>query len=119
MTIHLPDDLTRFIHDVVRSGRYASDDDVIRDALGRLQKALQEEDQTTLAGGDEARRAKPLTKQEFQRHLMEIGVIDEAPQAGPATGQAADQSGDNEEEVMSERMIRERLIEWLTGFIGD
>ena len=33
MTIHLPPDLERFVHDQVLAGRYPSKDDVIRDAL--------------------------------------------------------------------------------------
>jgi len=36
MTIHLPEDLERFVHEAVRAGRYAHEDDVIRDALEQL-----------------------------------------------------------------------------------
>jgi Arc/MetJ-type ribon-helix-helix transcriptional regulator len=36
MTIHLPEDLERFVHDAVRAGRYTREDDVIRDALEQL-----------------------------------------------------------------------------------
>jgi putative addiction module CopG family antidote len=36
MTIHLPPDLERFVHDQVLAGRYPSEDDVIREALERL-----------------------------------------------------------------------------------
>jgi putative addiction module CopG family antidote len=38
MTIHLSEELERFIQDAVRSGRYASEDEVVRDALDRLRK---------------------------------------------------------------------------------
>lgn len=38
MTIHLSKDLEQFVHDAVRAGRYATEDDVIRDALERLRK---------------------------------------------------------------------------------
>jgi putative addiction module CopG family antidote len=41
MTIHLPEDLERFVHDQVQAGRYAREDDVIRDALEQLQKHAQ------------------------------------------------------------------------------
>jgi len=36
MTIHLPPELERFVHDQVIAGRYASEDAVIRDALEQL-----------------------------------------------------------------------------------
>jgi putative addiction module CopG family antidote len=36
MTIHLPAELERFVHDEVLAGRYPSEDDVIREALERL-----------------------------------------------------------------------------------
>ena len=36
MTIHLSKDLEQFVHDAVRSGRYATEDDVVNDAVGRL-----------------------------------------------------------------------------------
>jgi putative addiction module CopG family antidote len=39
MTIHLPEDLERFVHDQVRAGRYPSEEDMIRDALKRLRQA--------------------------------------------------------------------------------
>ena len=36
MTIHLPPELERFVHDQIVAGRYRSEDDVIRDALEQL-----------------------------------------------------------------------------------
>jgi putative addiction module CopG family antidote len=36
MTIHLPAELERFVHDQVLAGRYPSEDDVVRDALEQL-----------------------------------------------------------------------------------
>jgi putative addiction module CopG family antidote len=36
MTIHLPSDLERFVHEQVSSGHYSSEDDVVRAALERL-----------------------------------------------------------------------------------
>jgi Arc/MetJ-type ribon-helix-helix transcriptional regulator len=38
MTIHLPADLRRFLHDQVVAGHYPSEDDVIRDALEPLRR---------------------------------------------------------------------------------
>jgi putative addiction module CopG family antidote len=117
MTIHLPEELARFIHDVVRTGRYAREDDVIRDAVSRLRQTLQEADAAGDELSDSSRQGKALTKQEFQRHLTEIGLIDQALDPGAKPGPPTGASNENEEEIISERMIRERLIEWLTGFI--
>jgi Arc/MetJ-type ribon-helix-helix transcriptional regulator len=39
MTVHLPEEWERFVHDQVRAGRYGSEEDVIRDALERLKQA--------------------------------------------------------------------------------
>ena len=36
MTIHLPPELERFVHDQVVAGRYPSEDAVVRDALEQL-----------------------------------------------------------------------------------
>ncbi len=38
MTIHLSKDLEQFVHDAVRAGRYATEDDVVNDALERLRR---------------------------------------------------------------------------------
>ena len=38
MTIHLPAELERFVHDQVVAGRYPSEDDVVRDALEQLRQ---------------------------------------------------------------------------------
>ena len=40
MTINLSKDLERIVHDAVRAGLYAREDDVIRDALNRLWQAM-------------------------------------------------------------------------------
>jgi putative addiction module CopG family antidote len=43
MTIHVSKDLERFIHEAVRAGRYASESDVVNDALERLRRAMPED----------------------------------------------------------------------------
>lgn len=40
MTINLSKELEQFVHDAVRAGRYATEDDVISDALERLRKLV-------------------------------------------------------------------------------
>jgi putative addiction module CopG family antidote len=114
MTIHLPEELAKFIHDAVRTGRYAREDDVIRDAVSRLKQALAEGEETTL---QDSRQNKALTKQELQRHLTELGLMDKAPDSGAQSSQPPEKANVDEEQILSERMIRERLIEWLAGFI--
>ena len=115
-TVRLTENLECFIRDAVSAGRYANEDDVIADALMRLQR-------TTDAGGDASdQRALPggpgrkLTKQEFHRHLVKIGLLDREPESN---ADADDSYGlmDEEGEIVDEVVIRERLIEWLTGFL--
>lgn len=38
MTIHLSKELERFIQDAIRAGRYATEEEVVNDALNRLRK---------------------------------------------------------------------------------
>jgi Arc/MetJ-type ribon-helix-helix transcriptional regulator len=38
MEIHLPEDLQRFLQDQVRAGHFASEEQVVREALRQLQK---------------------------------------------------------------------------------
>jgi len=83
MTIDLPKDLERFVHAAVRAGRYAREDDVIRDALLRLRKAMPAEAATSNQSAKRAkpakRKKKPLTKAEFHRQLIEIGLMSQLP----------------------------------------
>ena len=39
MEIHLPDDLERFVQDQVRTGRFPSEDQVVREALRQFQRS--------------------------------------------------------------------------------
>ena len=57
MTITLSKELERFVQDAVRDGRYASEGDVVRDALTRLQQAMPE------APPPRAKRAKAAPAQ--------------------------------------------------------
>jgi Arc/MetJ-type ribon-helix-helix transcriptional regulator len=118
-TIHLTEDLECFLSEAVHSGRYASEDSVIADALLRLRQAINPSDEDSDQSAGPCQPAKPLTKQEFQRHLVRIGLLDPP---GPVSVDSdiprpALIEGDDEEEILSEVMIRERLIEWLTGFL--
>lgn len=117
MTIHLPADLAEFIHEAVRTGRYAREDDVVRDAVSRLRDAFEQGDQNALDDAESCRQGKSLTKQEFQRHLAEIGLINKGPESEGTPAAPPDDRAESDDEILSDRMIRERLIEWLAGFI--
>jgi putative addiction module CopG family antidote len=116
MTVHLTEDLERFVRDVVSTGRYATEDDVVHDALERLRQTLPECSGSSQQSLQQGQPAKRLTRQEFQRHLAEIGLIDEPGGTSVASGKS-DDLRDEAGEIVSEVVIRERLIEWLVGFL--
>lgn len=51
MEIHLSEDLERFVHDQVRTGRFPSEDQVVREALERLRHQEQPPSSTEQALG--------------------------------------------------------------------
>jgi putative addiction module CopG family antidote len=118
MSVHLGEDLECFIRDAVRTGRYASEDDVMSDALVRLRQALNVGVDAPDKSGESSGPGKKLTKQAFQRHLVKIGLLDRPPETetDADAGNSYDLI-DEEGEIVDEAMIRERLIEWLTGFL--
>ena len=117
-TIRLPENLKGFIRDAVSTGQYPNEDEVIADALIRLQRLLDVNAETSKPSHESGGSGKKLTKQEFQRHLVRIGLLDRTP------GSSADDEDpvavlDKVGEIVDEVVIRERLIEWLTGFLHD
>jgi Arc/MetJ-type ribon-helix-helix transcriptional regulator len=117
MTIDLPQDLSRLIEDAVSTGQYDSELDVIRDALNQLRPAREGTAASIPPSGSTASQEKPLTKQTLLRHLSEIGLVDHAPQSRSDLDAAEAPSSDDGDEIISEAVIRERLIEWLVGFL--
>jgi Arc/MetJ-type ribon-helix-helix transcriptional regulator len=115
-TIHLTEDLTCFLSEAVHSGRYANEDSVISDALIRLRQAINPSDTDSDQSAGPCEPAKQLTKQRFQQHLVEIGLLDPPGPTG-SKSDTLDPSFVDDEEIVSEVVIRERLIEWLTGFL--
>ena len=111
MTIHLPEDLKRFVHNAVRGGRYAHEDDVILDALTRLRKTMPEDaakpDHRTKRART-AKRKKPLTPEEFDQHLLNIGLMSQLPDTDADFDDPDDQPIDIKGEPLSETVIRER-----------
>src|SRR5437762_2540125 len=82
MTINLSKDLERFVHDAVRAGLYAREDDVINDALSRLRQAMPEAAQKP---GKKVKRAtpapekQPLSPDELNRRLLASGLVSQLP----------------------------------------
>jgi Arc/MetJ-type ribon-helix-helix transcriptional regulator len=70
MTIHLPPNLERYVHDQVLAGHFHTEDDVILDALERHRLAQQP------PAAAASRRDEPSTL-EMQRRLFEGGLISE------------------------------------------
>jgi Arc/MetJ-type ribon-helix-helix transcriptional regulator len=112
MPIHLSKDLERFVHDAVRSGLYASDDDVIRDALMQLKKTMPEGKQTP---GKIPNRTKPTrpkkqprTEAEMLQQMLADGLITRLPDRDADVDDEDDEPVVIEGEPLSETIIRER-----------
>jgi Arc/MetJ-type ribon-helix-helix transcriptional regulator len=111
VTIHLSKDLERFVQDAVRTGRYATEDDVIRDALLLLRR-----DMPTNAGvpGRRTKRVqpdepnKPLTPDELNQQMLASGLIARLPDPAEDIDDAADPPIAIKGEPLSETIIRER-----------
>jgi Arc/MetJ-type ribon-helix-helix transcriptional regulator len=114
MNMYLSKDLEQFVHDMVRAGRYATEDDVINDALIRLKQSMPEASQTPRRTAKRARpnlqNKKLLTIEELHQQMMTSGLITQLP--NPAEDLDDDDLDDQpvaiEGEPLSETIIRER-----------
>jgi Arc/MetJ-type ribon-helix-helix transcriptional regulator len=98
MTIHLPEDLERFVQTEVSLGHFASEEEAITQAV-RLLRQRRHELQA---------QAKPLTEDEWQRQLLQSGLLASIP-VRPASGARREfQPVKIEGEPLSETIIRER-----------
>jgi Arc/MetJ-type ribon-helix-helix transcriptional regulator len=115
MTIHLSKELEQFVHDAVRAGRYASEDDVLSDALERLRR------QTPLAtpgsegsgtapssGQSSALGATPMSEDEFKQHLLQCGLMSSLPVRADPASRPGFEPISIEGEPLSATIIRER-----------
>jgi Arc/MetJ-type ribon-helix-helix transcriptional regulator len=109
MPIHLSKDHERFVHNAVLTGRYATEDDVVSDALTRLKQAMPEDaaisGKTTKPG---PARKKPLTEAEFDQQLLALGLISQLPDTDADFDDPDDQLIEIKGEPLSETIIRER-----------
>ncbi len=112
MTIDLSKDLEKIVHDAVRSGLYASEADVIRDALIRLKQSMPKDAERP---GKKTKRTKPgqqtkkpLTRAEFDQYLLELGLMSQIPDTDSYFDDPDDEPIEIKGEPLSETIIRER-----------
>ena len=83
MTIQLPNDLEQIVHDAVRAGQYASENDMIRDALTRLKQAMPKAGVIpTLKTGriqSTSQKKLPLSPDELNKQLLAAGLVTRLP----------------------------------------
>jgi putative addiction module CopG family antidote len=113
MTIYLSKELEQFVHDAVRSGLYAREDDVIRDALTRLRQAMPEQKAAATRKTKRtkpAQQKKPLSIEEIHRQMLASGLLASLPD--PALDIDDDDPDDQpvpiKGEPLSETILRER-----------
>jgi Arc/MetJ-type ribon-helix-helix transcriptional regulator len=112
MTIHLSKDLEQVVHDAVRAGLYAREDDVIRDALTRLRETMPK---APAMPKQESRRAKatsqkkqPLSPDELNQRLLASGLVTQLPDPAQDIDDDDDPPIVIQGEPPSETILRER-----------
>jgi Arc/MetJ-type ribon-helix-helix transcriptional regulator len=106
----LSKDLEKIVHDAVRAGLYAREDDVIRDALIRLEQAMPGDTEMAHqdAEGAESSEENRLIDQLNQR-LLAAGLVIQLPDpAEDIDDDPDDQPIEIGGEPLSETIIRER-----------
>ena len=113
MTIHLSKELERFVHDAVRACGYATEDDVVNDAVARLQQTMPKTALTTGRGAERAKAAppklkRPLTPAELDQYMLKIGLLSQLPDTDADFDDPDDEPVTIKGEPLSETVIRER-----------
>ena len=98
MTVHLPEDLQNYVQTEVQSGRFASPDEAISDAL-RLHRQKKQEAQSP---------RKALTPDELNNQMMEAGLLSQIPTRPDPMDYQEFSPIAIEGEPLSETIIRER-----------
>jgi len=96
MTIHLPKDLETSIRAQVASGHFASVDEAMAEAARLLLRQRQPEP------------SKPLSKEAFHQHLIDIGLVSQLPDTASDYDDPDDEPVEIKGEPLSETIIRER-----------
>ena len=110
MTIRLPKDVENSIEAAVHSGRFASADDAVVAAWRVFEqtKLGQKQAGRTLKGRKAPSSQKPLTREEFDQRLLELGLISQLPDTDADFDDPADEPIAIQGEPLSETVIRER-----------
>jgi Arc/MetJ-type ribon-helix-helix transcriptional regulator len=99
MTIHLPEDLERYLQAEVSKGHFASEEEAITQAVRLLEQRTPEPQP----------QAKPLSEEEWERRLVQSGLLSSIPPGPPATrARRAFKPIRIQGEPLSETIIRER-----------
>ena len=98
MTIHLPDDLERFVRAEVSLGHFASEEEALTQAVRLLRQR----------GQELQAKARPLSEDEWEQQLLQSGLLASIP-SRPAAGTRREfQPVKIQGEPLSETIIRER-----------
>jgi Arc/MetJ-type ribon-helix-helix transcriptional regulator len=112
MTIRLSKDLEQFVHDAVRAGLYADEDDVIRSALTRLRQSIPSATNARARNSKATQQVKPqgepVTPDELIRRLLASGLVIKLPDPAEDIDDADDLPIEIHGEPLSETIIRER-----------
>ena len=102
MTIQLPEELERYVHDQVVAGHFRKEDEVIVDALERHRRAQQR-------SAANVNQPEEPNSQDLQQRLLEAGIISEIkPPITELTPYQNRQAVSVQGEPLSETVIRER-----------
>jgi putative addiction module CopG family antidote len=97
MNLHISGNAERIIRLKLQSGRFASESEVVEEALRLLDQQ-----------GQSRSAALALTEEEFQRHLVNLGLMSALPDTGVDVDDPDDEPIGIEGEPLSETVIRER-----------
>jgi Arc/MetJ-type ribon-helix-helix transcriptional regulator len=99
MTIHLPEDLERYVQAEVSLGHFASEEEAITQAVRLLRQR----------GHEPQAQATPLSEDEWERRLLQSGLLASIPPRPSAAGARREfQPIRIPGEPLSETIIRER-----------
>ncbi len=96
MNLHISADAERIINSKLKSGHFASESEVVEEALRLLDRQ------------GRSPSARPLSEEEFQRHLVDLGLMSALPDTAADVDDPDDEPIALEGEPLSETVIRER-----------
>jgi putative addiction module CopG family antidote len=100
MTIHLPEDLERYVKNQVQSGYFASEDEAIAEAVRLLRQTR---------SAPPATRSQRLSEEELEQQMVRSGFLSSVPSRTSSTAAPRScQPISIEGEPLSETVIRER-----------